>query len=123
MSRLTPLLEPGELDRLSLVEPLEQLRGTTALLERQRSLKRCRHLLEAWGGQRLETLEACIASLIAQGPQDESVDMEQRIQALFDDLNRDALHYQELYYSERNHILHLDRQRCSGYAAQEIAPA
>ena len=41
--------------------------------------------------------------------------MEVRIQAVFDDLNKDALHYQELYYSERKHILHLDEQRRAGY--------
>ena len=46
VSRLTPLLEPGELQRVALAEPLEQLRGIAALLERQKSLKRCRHLLE-----------------------------------------------------------------------------
>ena len=119
VSRLTPLLEPGELDRVSLAEPLVQLRGTTALLERQKSLKRCRHLLEAWGGQRLQTLEACIATLIEHQPAEEPVDMEQCIQDLFDELNRDALRYQELYYSERKHILHLDQQRCSGYGDQE----
>ena len=118
VSRLTSLLEPGELERLSLAQPLEQLRGTTALLERQKSLKRCRHLLEAWAGQRLQTLEACIATLIAQDPSDPAIDMEQRIQALFDDLNRDALRYQDLYYTERKHIGHLDQQRCSGFGEQ-----
>ena len=127
VSRLTPLLEPGELQRVSLAEPLELLRGTAALLERQKSLKRCRHLLEAWGGQRLQTLESCIAVLIDQiqqttDPQD-NTDMEMRIQALFDDLNRDALRYQELYYTERKHISHLDEQRCAGYSAGEQLPA
>ena len=124
VSRLTPLLEPGELQKLALADPLEQLRGTTALLERQKSLKRCRHLLEAWGGQRLQTLESCIAVLIDQSASEQAAgqadaaaqpDMEVRIQALFDDLNKDALHYQELYYSERKHILHLDEQRRAGY--------
>jgi DNA primase len=127
VSRLTPLLEPGELQRVSLAEPLELLRGTAALLERQKSLKRCRHLLEAWGGQRLQTLESCIAVLIDQiqqttDPQD-NTDMEMRIQALFDDLNRDALRYQELYYTERKHISHLDEQRCAGYSTGEQLPA
>ena len=120
VSRLTPLLEPGELQRLALAEPLEQLRGITALLERQKSLKRCRHLLEAWGGQRLQTLESCIAVLIDQSSSaandpDAGTDMEVRIQTLFDDLNSDALRYQELYYSERKHILHLDAQRRGGF--------
>ena len=127
VSRLTPLLEPGELQRVSLAEPLELLRGTAALLERQKSLKRCRHLLEAWGGQRLQTLESCIAVLIDQIQQTtephDTIDMETRIQALFDDLNRDALRYQELYYTERKHISHLDEQRCAGYSAGEQLPA
>ena len=126
VSRLTPLLEPGELQLLALANPMQQLRGTAAMLERQKSLKRCRHLLEAWGGQRLQTLERCIASLIAQ-EQDQpqalaNIDMEQRIQALFDDLNADALRFQELYYSERKHIAHLDQQRCAGYSAPEDSP-
>ena len=120
VSRLTPLLEPGELQRLALAEPLEQLRGITALLERQKSLKRCRHLLEAWGGQRLQTLESCIAVLIEQSSSadtdpDAGTEMEVRIQTLFDNLNSDALRYQELYYSERKHILHLDEQRRGGF--------
>ena len=123
MSRLTPLLEPGELEKLSLSEPLEQLRGTTAVLERQKSLKRCRHLLEAWGGQRLQTLETCIAALIDQPPGDAPMDMEQRIQSLFDELNRDALRYQELYYSERKHISHLDQQRCRGFGDPNVLSA
>ncbi|EAQ69071.1 DNA primase [Synechococcus sp. RS9909] len=119
VTRLTPLLEPGELQRLSLEQPLQQLRGTAAMLERQKSLKRCRHLLEAWGGQRLETLERCIAALIQEEQQDPqpSVDMEQRIQLMFETLNADALRFQQLYYSERQHLLFLDQQRCAGYAA------
>ncbi|QNI97722.1 DNA primase [Synechococcus sp. RS9902] len=123
VSRLTPLLEPGELQRVALAEPLEQLRGIAALLERQKSLKRCRHLLEAWGGQRLQTLESCIAVLIDQEALSDqaSVDMEVRIQALFDDLNRDALRYQELYYTERKHIGHLDQQRCASYTVPPAA--
>ena len=47
--------------------------------------------------------------------------MEQRIQAMFDDLNAEALRFQELYYSERRHILHLDQQRCAGYG-DGVAP-
>ena len=66
LGRLTPLLEPSDVQRLSLANPQLQLRGATAALERQRSLKRCRHLLNAWGTQRLETLERCIARLLEQ---------------------------------------------------------
>jgi len=150
LNRLTPLLEPNEVQRLSLAQPLLQLRGTTAALERQRSLKRCRHLLDAWSSQRLETLERCIALLLAEGQPgaqppagaaaagaagsgpaaapgsglSPAIDMETRIDAMFADLNRDALHFQELYYNERQHIGHLDQQRCAGYEEimQEAAP-
>ena len=124
VKRLTPLLEPGELQRVALARPMDQLRGTAAMLERQKSHKRCRHLLEAWTGQRLQTLERCIAVLIEQEKDEQSspavemeVDMEQRIHTMFEDLNAEALRFQELYYTERRHIQHLDQQRCAGYAS------
>lgn len=145
LNRLTPLLEPNELQRMVLAQPLLQLRGTTAVLERQRSLKRCRHLLDSWRGQNLETLERCIARLLAEENGNGSaapgssaaeapssspsaatpalLDMESRIGALFVELNRDALHFQELYYSERLHIGHLDQQRCAGWDETLQAPA
>ncbi|MFM8260306.1 MAG: DNA primase [Vulcanococcus sp.] len=129
--RLTPLLEPSDVQRLALANPLLQLRGATAALERQRSLKRCRHLLNAWSSQRLETLERCIARLLEDNTADVSagdaavsdglrpagLDMEARIEAMFADLNSDALRFQELYYNERKHIAHLDDQRRAGYEA------
>ncbi len=120
ITRLTPLLEPGEVQLASLAEPMLQLRGSAAALERQKSLKRCRHLIEAWGGQRLETLERCIAVLIEEERQQpaESMDMETRIDMMFEELNGDALRFQELYYSERKHIVYLDKQRCSGFTAE-----
>jgi DNA primase len=125
LTRLTPLLEPGEVQLAALAEPMLQLRGTAAALERQKSLKRCRHLLEAWSGQRLETLEKCISALIEEERQqpDESFDMEKRIDQMFQDLNSDALHFQDLYYSERKHILHLDQQRCAGFGNKEPVSA
>ena len=134
LTRLTPLLEPTDVQRLALANPLLQLRGATASLERQRSLKRCRHLLNAWSAQRLETLERCIARLLEAGhgtgdaPSDPpcdgdpsralqpaALDMEARIEAMFADLNGDALRFQELYYNERQHIAHLDQQRRAGF--------
>ena len=126
LTRLTPLLEPTDVQRLALANPLLQLRGATASLERQRSLKRCRHLLNAWSAQRLETLERCIARLLEEGQapaaepapgqalQPAALDMEARIEAMFADLNGDALRFQELYYNERQHIAHLDQQRRAG---------
>ena len=117
LSRLTPLLEPGELQRLGLGQPLLQLRGATAALERQRSLKRCRHLLDAWSGQRLETLERCIARLLEEDPEgQDGHDMELRIEALFAELNSDALRFQELYYAERRYLEALDARRRAGYS-------
>ena len=120
LSRLTPLLEPSDVQRLALANPLLQLRGATAALERQRSIKRCRHLLSAWSSQRLETLERCIARLLedkAGDPPTDSaaLDMESRIDAMFAALNSDALRFQELYYNERKHIAHLDSQRCAAH--------
>jgi DNA primase len=50
--------------------------------------------------------------------------METRIDAMFADLNRDALRFQDLYYNERQHIGQLDQQRCAGYEEimQEASP-
>jgi DNA primase len=112
--------------RLALAQPLLQLRGVTAALERQKCLKRCRHLLDAWSGQRLETLERCIARLLqGDGPGLEPVglDMEGRIDALFSQLNADALRFQALYYNERKHLEHLDFQRRAAYGEVLAQPA
>ncbi|MFZ9270274.1 MAG: DNA primase [Prochlorococcaceae cyanobacterium] len=129
LNRLTPLLEPSEVQRAGLEQPQLHLRGAMAVLERQKSLKRCRHLLDAWSSQRLETLERCIARLLeggqtnsdadSNGPSNPGLDMEARIDALFAELNRDALQFQTLYYSERKHVAHLDEQRRS--RLQEVA--
>jgi DNA primase len=62
----------------------------------------------------LQTLENCIASLIVQENSEpsNSLDMEERVIKMFEELNNDAISFQELYYAERQHILHLDQQRC-----------
>ena len=136
LTRLTPLLEPSEVQRLGLAQPLLQLRGATAALERQRCVKRCRHLLDAWSSQRLQTLEHCIARLLEPevpaepAAPDSGGDMEHRIDALFAELNADALRFQELYYGERRYLADLDQRRRAGYeelvvpaAAPQTAPA
>ncbi|MEA5472731.1 DNA primase [Synechococcus sp. CCY9201] len=148
LSRLTPLLEPSELHRMALAQPELQLRGTTAVLERQRALKRCRHLLDAWRSQNLETLERCLARLLnpidaptatnlpgaaeastaattdparvtdparATAPAEAALDMESRIEAMFAELNSDALRFQDLYYNERRYLEQLDARRRAGY--------
>jgi DNA primase len=136
LNRLTPLLEPTDVQRLSLHQPELQLRGATASLERQRTLKRCRHLLDAWGSQRLATLEQCIAQLLAEpgagptppgaalaAPAAPLLDMEGRIEQLFLSLNADALRFQEAYYSERRYLDALDLRRRAGYEEIVAVPA
>ncbi len=39
--------------------------------------------------------------------------METKIDQMFESLNTEALNFQDLYYTERKHILYLDQQRCS----------
>mgnify|MGYP001300998607 CR=1 FL=1 len=39
--------------------------------------------------------------------------MEIKIDQMFESLNTEALNFQDLYYTERKHILYLDQQRCS----------
>ncbi len=113
--KLTPLLDLNELRQAFLSEPELEIRGALAALEKQKSLKRCRHLIEAWSSQRLQTLENCISSLITQEKTSPSntLDMEERVINMFQDLNNDAINFQQLYYAERKHILHLDQQRCA----------
>ncbi len=139
LGRLTPLLEPTEVQRLALAHPPLQLRGATASLERQRVLRRCRHLLDAWSSQRLQTLEHCIARLLEEERQappaaaappatatpaaGAGLDMETRIHDLFDALNGDALRFQEAYYSERRYLNQLDDGRRAGYEETLAVPA
>ncbi len=114
LPKLTLLLEANEFRKATLCEPESEIRGALAVLEKQKSLKRCRHLIDAWSSQRLQTLENCIASLIVQENSEpsNSLDMEERVIKMFEELNNDAISFQELYYAERQHILHLDQQRC-----------
>ena len=114
LPKLTLLLEANEFRKASLCEPESEIRGALAVLEKQKSLKRCRHLIDAWSSQRLQTLENCIASLIVQENSEpsNSLDMEERVIKMFEELNNDAINFQELYYAERKNILRLDQQRC-----------
>ena len=99
-----------------LKSPKDNLLGTLSLLERYKSLKRCRHLIESWGSQRLKTLENCISILIDNHSPSHS-DNNKEIDELFKDLNSDAIKFQELYYLERQHINFLDKQRCGNFIA------
>ena len=114
LPKLTPFLEGNELRLATLSDPDSFIRGALAALEKQKSLKRCRHLIDSWSTQRLQTLENCIASLIVQENSEpsDSNDMEQKVINMFEELNNDAINFQQLYYAERKHILNLDQQRC-----------
>ena len=133
---LTPLLQPSEVQSLSLAQPLLLLRGALALRARLATEKRCRHLLDAWSSQRLRTLEHCIAHLLEQEQERSSeealassgshvplLDAESRIEALFQELNSDALRFQEAYYSERRYLSDLDQRRCAAYEEIVVQPA
>ena len=103
LNKINSFVNPGELFVTNLKNPKHNLLGTLSLLERFKSLKRCRHLIESWGSQRLKTLENCISILI-NNTSLEATDSNKEIDDLFNDLNSDALKFQELYYLERQHI-------------------
>ena len=109
-------VNPNELFLTMLNNPKDNLFGTLSLLERYNSLKRCRHLIESWGSQRLKTLENCISILIDNSSSGSS-NTNKEIDDLFKDLNSDAIKFQELYYLERQHINFLDKQRCGNFIA------
>ncbi|MBK16990.1 MAG: DNA primase [Prochlorococcus sp. SP3034] len=114
INKLAIFINPDELFLTTLSNPKNNLLGTLSLLERYKSLKRCRHLISSWSSQRLKTLENCISILITNN-NSESSDSTKEIDDLFKDLNSDALKFQELYYLERQHIISLDKQRCGNY--------
>jgi len=115
-NKINIFVNPDELFLATLKSPKDNLLGTLSLLERYKSLKRCRHLIESWGSQRLKTLENCISILIDNSSV-ESSDSNKEIDDVFKDLNSDALKFQELYYLERQHINLLDKQRCGNFAS------
>ena len=115
-NKINDFINPNELFLTMLKSPKDNLLGSLSLLERYKSLKRCRHLIESWGSQRLKTLENCISILISNSSLDSS-DSNKEIDDLFNDLNSDAIKFQELYYLERKHMFLLDKQRCGNFIA------
>jgi len=115
-NKINNFVNPNELFLTLLSNPKDNLLGTLSLLEKYNSLKRCRHLIESWGSQRLKTLENCISILIDY-PSSASSNTNKEIDDLFKDLNSDAIKFQELYYLERQHINFLDKQRCGNFIA------
>jgi len=115
-NKINIFINPNELFLTLLSNPKDNLLGTLSLLEKYNSLKRCRHLIESWGSQRLKTLENCISILIDNSSSGSS-NTNKEIDDLFKDLNSDAIKFQELYYLERQHINFLDKQRCGNFIA------
>ena len=64
----------------------------------------------------MKTLENCISILI-DNPSSALSGNNKEIDDLFQDLNSDAIKFQELYYLERQHINFLDKQRCGNFIA------
>ena len=115
-NKINNFVNPDELFLTLLSNSKDNLLGTLSLLEKYNSLKRCRHLIESWGSQRLKTLENCISILI-DNPSSGSSNTNKEIDELFKDLNSDAIKFQELYYLERQHMSFLDKQRCGNFIA------
>ena len=115
-NKINSFINPNELFLTMLKSPEDNLLGTLSLLERYKSLKRCRHLIESWSSQRLNTLENCISILIDNSSSGSS-ETNKEIDDLFKDLNSDAIKFQELYYLERQHMDFLDKQRCGNFIA------
>ena len=115
-NKINTFINPDELFLTTLKNPKHNILGTLSLLERYKSLKRCRHLIESWGSQRLKTLENCISILIDNSSL-ETPDSNIEIEEVFKDLNSDAIKFQELYYLERQHINLLDKQRCGIFSS------
>ncbi len=117
-NKINTFINPDELFLTTLKNSKHNLFGTLSLLERYKSLKRCRHLIESWGSQRLKTLENCISILIDNSSLEPS-DSNKEIEDVFKDLNSDAIKFQELYYLEREHINFLDKQRCGNFSSNQ----
>ena len=117
-NKINTFINPDELFLTTLKNSKHNLLGTLSLLERYKSLKRCRHLIESWGSQRLKTLENCISILIDNSSLEPS-DSNKEIEDVFKDLNSDAIKFQELYYLERQHINFLDKQRCGNFSSNQ----
>ena len=115
-NKINNFVNPNELFLTLLSNPKDNLLGTLSLLEKYNSSKRCRHLIESWGSQRLKTLENCISILIDNSSSGLS-DTNKEIYDLFKELNSDAIKFQELYYLERQHMNFLDKQLCGNFIA------
>ena len=96
-NKINTFINPDELFLTTFKNSKHNLLGTLSLLERYKSLKRCRHLIESWGSQRLKTLENCISILIDNSSLEPS-DSNKEIEDVFKDLNSDAIKFLSLIH-------------------------
>ena len=111
---LLPLLELDEFTRIELQRPPLVIRAAAATLERLECEKRCRHLLNSWQLQTIQSIERCMVLLLEEVFCDQ-IDPDDRIEQLYEQLNQEALHFQKLFYDERQYLQSLDRQRCTSH--------
>lgn len=110
--KVVALLEPDEFTLVELKRQTLGIRAAAATLERLECEKRCRHLLNSWQLQSIQSIERCMILLLAEDFGD-SLDPSDRIEQLYEELNQEALHFQKLFYDERQYLQNLDRQRCA----------
>jgi DNA primase len=121
-----PLIELDELTRIELQRPSLVIRAAAATLERLECEKRCRHLLHSWQLQTIQSIEHCMVLLLEESfsetasPESSTgetlgntIDPDDRIEELYEQLNQEALRFQKLFYDERQYLQSLDRQRCT----------
>jgi DNA primase len=115
MARILPILQLTETGRIELSRPHLVIRGATATLERLRSEKRCRHLLDSWQLQAVQSIEECVEQLLQEGL-GVNGDAENRIEQLYLQLNQTALDFQKRFYDEWYYLQDLSQERCTSTA-------
>lgn len=110
MPQVMQILYLDEKTQLDILRPSIIVRAAVATLERIGSEKRCRHLLDAWSRQSVQTIEYCIGQLLREGLAD-GADADEQIEQLYLQINEEVLQFQRLFYEERKYLLLLDGER------------
>jgi DNA primase len=115
MAQVSHILQLNEKTRLDICRPALDIRVAAACLEQIMCEKRCRHFLKIWSDQTLKSLKFCLEQLleeVADAIAPDSEDMEELIQALYADLNTQALQFHQFFYEENRYLQQLQAQRC-----------
>ncbi len=111
LRRMESLLYLSETTAADLRRPTLVVRQAAASLEKLRCDKRCRHLLDSWQRQNIQSLERCIETLLSSDGTtlgDEDPDLAMHL--LWEELNGEALQFQRLFDEERRYIDQLTEQ-------------